>query len=180
MIRIIQNSVSIALALVGASSVYAETSQYEIYPTPQKSAYEQSSFKISSSVNVVFESGIDKYTKNRLEKVLKKSGITFSAGSKTVSGKTNILVGINKSGGLVDKYFNKNVAHQESFFDKNDSHIVSVDNNVIAVLGDDTDSAFYGLTTLKHVFNQLKGGQIREFRIDDYSNVKHRGFIEGY
>lgn len=186
MIRIIQNTVSIALALVGASAAYAETTatssvtKYEIYPRPQKFEYEKDSFKISAAVNIVFESGIDSYTKKRLEKLLKQSEVAFSSGGKAVSGKTNILVGINQSEELVDQYFNKNVAHQEAFFEKNDSHIVSVHNNVIAVLGADTDSAFYGVTTLKHVFNQLKGGQIREFRIDDYSNVKHRGFIEGY
>lgn len=180
MIRTIPNSVSIALVLTGANVAGLSAASYEIYPRPQKAEYKQNSFKISAEVNVVFESGIDRYTKARLEKILKKAGLKFSSGTKAVSGKTNILVGINQSGGVVDKYFNKSVAHKETFFDKNDSHIVAVNNNVIAVLGDDTDSAFYGVTTLKHVFNQLENGQIREFRIDDFSNVKHRGFIEGY
>ncbi len=49
------------------------------------------------------------------------------------------------------------------------------------VIGEDTDSAFYGVTTLKHVFNQLEeGNKIQSFRADDYAEVAHRGFIEGY
>lgn len=161
----------------GKSSV---KTKYEIYPRPQNIEYKRGSFQITDNVNVVYENGIDVYSKNRLAKILAKSGIEFSTSANIISGKTNVLVGINKSQGAVDKYFSEHVPHQDSFFSKNDSHIVSVDNNMIGVLGSDTDSAFYGITTLKHVFNQLDNQQIREFRIDDYSDVKHRGFIEGY
>lgn len=153
---------------------------YEIYPRPQKIEYKGGSFRITSTVNVVLGRGIDAYTKKRVEEILKskKLNITYSRG--LAGGKTNFLVGINRTGDSVDKYFEKRVNHDESFFNKIDAHIVSVDNNVIAVLGKDPDSAFYGVTTLKHVFNQLQSGAIREFRADDFAHVKHRGFIEGY
>lgn len=153
---------------------------YEIYPKPQTIAYAPETFKISKSLNVVFESGIDKYTKKRLEKLLKSHNFKFTISEQIDADKTNIVVGINGSGELVDQYFNDQVKHDESFFEKIDAHLVSVDDQVIGVLGDDSDSAFYGLTTLKHIFNQLDQQYIREFRIDDYANVKHRGFIEGY
>lgn len=62
-----------------------------------------------------------------------------------------------------------------------DANIVSVKDGVIGVIAEDTDSAFYGVTTLKHVFNQLEeGNEIKNFRADDYAEVAHRGFIEGY
>jgi len=172
---------SLTLSLACSTLATAQsTKPYEIYPLPQKIEYQKDSFTISGEVNVVYEKGIDVYTKKRLRQILDQHGIDFTVGKKGVSGKTNILVGINRSGGVVDRFFNKRVKHSEAFFEKNDSHIVSVNNNVIAVLGDDTDSAFYGVTTLKHVFNQLEKKQIREFRVDDFSHVKHRGFIEGY
>ena len=98
-----------------------------------------------------------------------------------VEGKTNVLIGINDSGELVDNYFNSEVPHEEAFFDeKTDAHLVYSNDGVIGVLGEDADSAFYGVTTLKHVFNQLDNNEIKEFRIDDYANVAYRGFIEGY
>ena len=169
-----------ALALVASSVAYAEMVEYEIYPRPQKIEYHKQTLNISESVNVVYENGVDSYTKKRLEQILTQAKIEFARSGKVVSSQTNILIGINQSGALVDQYFNREVAHDEAFFKNIDAHIVSVKSNTIAVLGADADSAFYGVTTLKHVFNQLKDRQIREFRIDDFAHVKHRGFIEGY
>lgn len=170
----------VALVLGGSSVGLAESVNYEIYPRPQQVKYQPNRFKVGDTVNIVLERGIDSYTRKRLETLLKKNNIAFSNRTSPVSDQTNILVGINQSGGMVDQYFNEKVTHREKFFDKNDAHIVLARNKVIAVLGNNTDSAFYGVTTLKHVFNQLEANQIQEFRIDDFSNVKHRGFIEGY
>lgn len=179
--RIFQKTVSITLALLACSSICAQAvSEYEIYPRPQKVEYAQKNLKISPKVNIVYEAGVDVYTRARLEQILQKSEIQFSKSEATAPSHTNILIGISQSGGVVDAYFKQNVPHEKSFFEKYDAHIVSVKDDTIAVLGADPDSAFYGVTTLKHVFNQLSEGQIKEFRIDDFSNVKHRGFIEGY
>ena len=48
------------------------------------------------------------------------------------------------------------------------------------MLGRDTDAAFHGITSLKHIFNQIKDNNILELKINDYADVKGRGFIEGY
>ena len=61
-----------------------------------------------------------------------------------------------------------------------DSHIVSIEDKTIAILGKDTDASFYGLTSLKHILNQIEGRTIRNLRIDDFASTKTRGFIEGY
>lgn len=168
------------MELSAAPTRQVKKGEYEIYPKPQKIVYNSQNFAISKAVNLVFDKGIDVYTKNRLKRILKRKGLKFKTSRKSVVGKTNVLVGLNKSGDFVDRYFDSRISHKESFFDKIDSHIVSVKSNTIAVLGADADSAFYGVTTLKHVFNQLDKNKIKGFRIDDYSNVKHRGFIEGY
>ena len=63
---------------------------------------------------------------------------------------------------------------------KTDSYFLASDENVISVLGKDADSAFYGLTTLYHVFAQMDSLTIRNFEIEDYADVVSRGFIEGY
>ena len=70
--------------------------------------------------------------------------------------------------------------YDEAFFDKMDSHIVSIEDKTIAILGKDTDASFYGLTSLKHILNQIEGRTIRNLRIDDFASTKTRGFIEGY
>ncbi|MDU2489926.1 MAG: beta-N-acetylglucosaminidase domain-containing protein [Clostridium celatum] len=166
---------------VSAKIITPEVQEYEIYPVPQKSEYKEGSFSVGNNVNVIFESGVDVYTRNRLTEILKNQNITFQVSDDMVEGKTNVLIGINDSGELVDNYFNSEVPHEEEFFDeKTDAHLVYSNDGVIGVLGEDADSAFYGVTTLKHVFNQLDNNEIKEFRIDDYANVAYRGFIEGY
>ncbi|MDU4884267.1 beta-N-acetylglucosaminidase domain-containing protein [uncultured Clostridium sp.] len=166
---------------VSAKIITPGVQEYEIYPVPQKSEYKEGSFSVGDNVNVIFESGVDVYTRNRLTEILKNQNITFQVSDDMVEGKTNVLIGINDSGELVDNYFNSEVPHEEAFFDeKTDAHLVYSNDGVIGVLGEDADSAFYGVTTLKHVFNQLDNNEIKEFRIDDYANVAYRGFIEGY
>jgi len=170
-------------SLAGAIEVSAtevDAAEYEIYPVPQKTEYIDGSFDVEEEINVIYESGIDIYTKNRLEEVLEGKNIKASVSENIVPGKTNILIGINNSGESVDAYFNENVKHEESFFEKYDSNLVIVNDGIIGVLGNNTDSSFYGITTLKHVFNQLENNTIRNFRIDDYADVAYRGFIEGY
>nr|WP_304358416.1 beta-N-acetylglucosaminidase domain-containing protein [Clostridium paraputrificum] len=181
--------------MLGPISVSAETSaskvtaiekvntDYEIYPSPQSVEYEEGSFNFGSDVNVVYEKGIDNYTKSRLEdEILKAHSISYEVSdtNQIINGKTNILVGVYGSDEAVDKYAEKYALSTENLFSKTDSYFLVSDNNVITVLGKDTDSAFYGLTTLYHIFNQVTDNEIRNFKIEDYANVVTRGFIEGY
>ncbi|WP_082003311.1 beta-N-acetylglucosaminidase domain-containing protein [Sporosarcina sp. ZBG7A] len=153
---------------------------YEIYPIPQSIVYNKGNLDLGSDINVVFESGLDEATKNRLNEVLAIKNINHTVGTEIQEGKTNVIVGINNSGEIVDTYFNTKGLDDEAHFTENDSHIISVRDNVIAVLGKDTDSAFYGITTLKLIFKQLEDSNIKNLLIKDYSDGHWRGFIEGY
>ena len=61
-----------------------------------------------------------------------------------------------------------------------DAYVLAVQDGVIAVLGKDTDAAFYGLSSLKLIVNQMEGMDIRELQMNDYAIGQYRGFIEGY
>ena len=51
---------------------------YEIYPSPQSVEYEEGSFNFGNGVNVIYENGIDNYTKARLEnEILKAHSISY-------------------------------------------------------------------------------------------------------
>ena len=159
------------------------SNEYEIYPAPQRIEYQEGITNFNNGVNIVYETGIDDYTKARLEEeILKSNNIAYevSTSNEIVENKTNILVGIEGSGQSVDTYADKYSILTESLFSKTDAYFLAVDNNTITVLGKDTDSAFYGLTTFYHVVNQIDNNEIRNFKIEDYSNVVTRGFIEGY
>lgn len=169
------------LALPSKEAQAAET-QYEIYPAPHEITYGDGDYIIRNDVNVVYEDGIDEATRDRLKEVLElKSDISFSESEEIVKGKTNILVGIEGSGGYVDEYVDDNITvSTENLFDKLDSYVLDSDDGVIAVLGADTDASFYGLTSLYHVFKQMDSYTIRDFHIEDWADVASRGFIEGY
>src|SRR5699024_2316381 len=132
--------------------------------------------------NVVYESGIDDATKDRLSETLAlKSDISFSESDTIVDGMTNILVGIDGSGEYVDEYVDANITvSTEGLFDELDSYVLDSADGVIAVLGADTDASFYGLTTLYHIIKQMDSQTIRSFHIEDWADVASRGFIEGY
>ena len=171
------------MALPSKTAEAAET-EYEIYPSPHVMEYTEGSYIINTTadVNVVYESGIDEATRARLNEVLElKSDITYSESDEIVEGATNILVGIDGSGGYVDTYADENITVSTgSLFDELDSYVLESDDGVITVLGADTDASFYGLTTLYHIFKQMDSYTIRNFHIEDWADVASRGFIEGY
>ena len=167
-------------------SVYAAMPEYEIYPKPHKITYENSDFILREKVNVVYENDIDSYTKSRLKEVTDIKGLSILTSDELIDNEkseqkvTNILIGIKDSNGYVDNYVKNNYSVGNNLFDKTDSYFLKVDNGTVIILGKDTDAAFYGLTTLYHVFNQLEGRTIRNFEVEDYAGVVSRGFIEGY
>lgn len=166
----------------GAGTISAAMPEYEIYPTPHKINYKNSDFILRDKVNAVYEDGIDSYTKARLKEVTDIKQLTISTSSELVLNEkvTNILVGIKGSNGYVDQYVQKNCNVSDDLFNKTDSYYLQVNDGIVIVLGKDTDSVFYGLTTLYHIFNQLESHTIRNFSVEDYADVVSRGFIEGY
>ena len=139
------------------------------------------------------EPGIDSATKARLNEALKLKGIETTAADAVpeTAYQLNVLVGINGSNGVVDKYAKQLIADgtlkvDDSTFSKNDSYVLAVRQgnaktpDTILVLGRDTDSAFYGLTTLYQIFQQLPGRAVSNLTFSDWADVKSRGFIEGY
>lgn len=161
-------------------SVRASETEYEIYPVPQSAAYESGSYMLSDQINVVYESGIDADTKARLQEVVEKAGVTVTEGTTIDDTRTTILVGIKGDADTkVDALADYTLGNSE-LFSKTDSYLLESDDNVITVLGKNTDAAFYGLTTLYHIVDQLENKTIRNFQIEDYADIVSRGFIEGY
>lgn len=166
-----------------APQVHAEetNSNYKIYPTPHEITYNGGEFTMTDEVNVVYSESIDSYTKAHVDDVLKILDKTSTISQEVVSDKTNFIVGVKGQEDAVNDYFADNaLAADDTLFEKYDAYVLSVKDNVIAVLGKDTDAAFHGVTTLKHIFNQVENNTIKELEINDWADVKARGFIEGY
>ena len=119
--------------------------------------YSDGDYEMTSQVNVVYEDGIDEDTKARLNEVLALKGMNASVSSEKKAGKTNILVGVKGSKQYVDSQFGTTSA---GLFDKLDSYALKSDKGTISILGKDTDAAFYGLTSLYHIFKQVEGKKL--------------------
>ena len=148
--------------------------------------------KLEKKATTVVESGIDAETKARLDETLKLKGIEATASETVPQGKgTAVLVGVKGSKGAVDTYVDKLVkekklSYTDGLFDKTDAYLLAAlpaqgdGPSKIIVLGRDTDAAFYGLTTLYQIFQQVEGDTLRALTASDYADVITRGFIEGY
>lgn len=179
---------------VGAAPAQAAENEYQIYPTPHSVTYGDGSLHLGKA-DLVVEQGIDSDTETRLDDVLSTQaipGITWKGKESIPSGSgLSVLVGIKGSHGAVDKHVADLVAqgkinYDTALFDHIDSYLLVAlpggdgGRDEIIVLGKDTDAAFYGLTSLYRIFQQITSSQVRELTIADYADVRNRGFIEGY
>ncbi len=176
----IQPSVVSAMSKSKVDVKTSNNSGYEIYPNPHELNYLNGEFVIRKDVNVVYDSKIDEATKNRMTEVLQSKNKNIKESNKVVNRKTNILVGTYSSGEYADKYIQDKYEIDSSLFKKIDSYYMAAKNGEIVILGKNTDAAFYGITTLKHIFNQMDGSTIKNLQIEDYADTSIRGFIEGY
>ena len=150
-------------------------SPYTIYPTPHNIHYEKSVYRIPRIVEATIESGIDEATEDYLYEVMALKDVMVRKSESATEG-YRVLLGIDQSGEAVDRFVNEN---QSALFEKTDAYYLSIDEKNIVILGKDTDACFYGLTTLKGIFEQTTN-VVRCLEVEDYSDCTYRGFIEGY
>ncbi|MEC2159640.1 beta-N-acetylglucosaminidase domain-containing protein [Virgibacillus halodenitrificans] len=160
-------------------------SPYEIYPLPQNETDLGTAFTLTDEVNVVVEESIDEPTRKFLKEILTSASIGFTISEETVSDRTNILIGIKGSNGYVDTYFNDHIQYDSTIFKEIDPYVLTIDKQLeemgsIAILGEDTDAAYYGLESLKMIMDQLADKKVHSMRYEDYADTKWRGFIEGF
>lgn len=161
-----------------SAGVKEAAGEYEIYPTPQEITYGDKTMQLTDQVKLMIGSDIDEYTKTRITDTLDVLKLTGS--ESAAADKTNLIVGVYGSGDAADTYGKANGAIAATF-DNYDAYMLYVKDGKIVVLGKDTDAAFYGVTTLKRIFEQLSADKkIKELTLTDYAEVQFRGFIEGY
>src|SRR5699024_120280 len=159
--------------------------RYQIYALPQHEEELRTDFTSSEKVQVVAEEAIDEPTMDFLHEILDTKSLKVRVSDEAVSHKTNILIGTKDSDGFVDQYFDENIDYDEAVFNEIDPYVLTLDKNLedkgtIAILGSDTEAAYYGLASLKMIFDQISGKEIHSMMYEDYSDTKLRGFIEGF
>ena len=170
-----------------------DPTRYEIYPVPHHIEYPSDTTKIvpTSTVNVVAEENIDSYTLAFLRAILSDYGLTMNQTDKIVSGQTNILLGIHGSEGKADTaapepktYSDLFTSYDKVVDGKYDPYLMAVTadepRGTITILGADSDGVYCGLATLQMMFSSFAGRYLLPVTIEDYSNSRFRGFIEGF
>ena len=188
--RAVFAGVAAAAALAVACGVpalaNAEGSEYKIYPTPHEITYGTGTVDFEGTVNTIVGDDIDGYTEDRLDEVLELAGVTATPAEATSNDGEGleILVGVEGSGDAADTYVTEDPS--ADLFTKTDAYYLAVvpasgdAPDRIVVLGKDTDSAFYGLSTLYQILQQDTDGDVAALTMNDWADVESRGFIEGY
>ena len=153
--------------------------QYKIFPTPHKVAYGDGLVRLDKKVHLVIGEQVDIYTRNRLKSILQNSNISYTTGKTAEADATNIYLGVHQTGSKAEEAQRTESVNQ-GLFDKIDAYSLVVKGQQISIVGKDTDAVFYGLTTLKHMLNDSPAPVLREVNVEDYADMKNRGFIEGY
>ena len=165
-----------AVAAAAQSQDYLKK-EYKVFPTPQKVTYDEGVTKLHKQVNLVMGDQLDIYTRNRLKSVLQDHQISYTSSQTAVAGATNIYLGVHGQNSQAEKEM---PSLSQGLFDKIDAYALSIKDNTISIVGKDTDAVFYGLTTLKHMLNESQAPVLRNVVVEDFAEIKNRGFIEGY
>lgn len=172
-----------AFCMPVAAGVQEGEGEYEIYPTPHSVTYESSATTLTGQVDVTCGDAIDQYTKDRISDTLDVLELEESAAP--AASNTKMIVDVYKSGNAyaaeigASEFFEGTFEGLESAkrFTK---YVLQISNGTITILGEDTDAAYMGVTTLKRIFEQLEGKTVRNLLVKDFAEVEYRGFIEGY
>ena len=157
----------------------ADATSYHIYPIPQSIEYNGDSFELKD-VAIVAEAGVDKYTIDFLKEVLADYEVAYTEAAAAQAGKTNIMLGIEGSDGVVDKYADGIAITNTSLYEQNDAYMLDAKEDYIVIEGKDVDSVFYGVATLQMMFSSFAAEKFLEAHIEDYATVATRGYIEGF
>lgn len=165
--------VSILATVPLGATAATDAVEYEIYPVPHSVEYKSGNLQSGETVSVSIGSSIDQPTINHFYDALSQMEVLIDNGAKT-----KVYLGVYGTNDAADTFV-KTLTYTNGLFDKNDAYLLAVTNSAIAVLGKDTDAAFYGVTTLKAILSQ-SGRNVRCMQVEDWSDGKYRGFIEGY
>lgn len=153
-----------------------ESQTLDIYPKPHSMVFKKGTVKLPGQVHIVRGKDVDEVTVERIKEVFASVKIQTTVSSTKNEG-YNVYLEVNSDSNKAQAILDK---HKLSLdVSKIDAYQLVIDQEGIAIVGKDTDSVFYGVTSLKHVLAK-KGTDLPRLIIDDYANTKIRGFIEGY
>lgn len=167
---------------LGVPLLSLNADKYVIYPIPQSITMNSGMLEMTPQVKVVYESGIDRATRNRLESLLTQYGMAVTPDEEDASC-TTIRLGIVASGEAVEQHAWDVLGLKKARImvsGKYDRHAVSVTEQGITILGEHTNAVFCGLASLEQMLEQIQDGAMEYTTIYDHADQQNRGLVEGY
>ena len=168
----------LAFCLPVSAGVQEGEGEYEVYPTPQNVVYGDGTVALTDQINVTYGDTVDAYTKTRVLNTLEV--LDLEASTSSAAANVNLIVGVYGQAGDPAAAYGASHNVDASIYEKYDAYTLWIQGKDIVILGKNTDAAYYGVTTLKRIFEQLDGKSVRELTLKDYAEIEFRGFIEGY
>ena len=153
--------------------------QYTIAPSPRDLRYLEGASSLRGTVNIVASDDFDKYTLHRLREILQVNQISYQTSQQYEEGAFNILLGVRDKESEAKEH-QQDLIQDRQLYDRIDGHSIVIKDNTLSIVGNSTDAVFYGLTTVKHLLNQVEVPVLRNMVIEDYADMAQRGYIEGY
>ncbi len=172
-----------AVAVLSSTTMLGEEI-YEIYPVPQVQLAGIGQASFTKQVTIVAEKGIDEVTVERAKQVLTEHDLFATVANRPSKKGSNLLLGINGSGGEADKRYTRIYSQPFSLNNKYDRHILSLTRNKagyaqVVIVGENTDATFCGLASLEQMLDRGTTA-LPCVMLLDWADVQNRGIIEGY
>ncbi|WP_051130563.1 beta-N-acetylglucosaminidase domain-containing protein, partial [Streptococcus hyovaginalis] len=152
---------------------------FTIYPSPQSITYREGVADLTGGVQLIIGQGVDVYTINLAKKVLQEHQISYTLTDVFDPESTllPILLGVlERSQAITGQEANPELFESNHY----DAYSLSIAPSSISILGATSDGVFYGLQSLEDMLSDSDLPLLRSILIEDYADVKNRGFIEGY
>ncbi|WP_307841613.1 beta-N-acetylglucosaminidase domain-containing protein [Streptomyces endocoffeicus] len=156
---------------------------YSLYPRVHSCVTGKRAMKLARkhTINLVLEDGVGENTAAKAQRIFEERGFTVTKTQQNASkSEFDVLIGVDNSKGADHEYLDGKFDPSISV-KRDDGYAlkISAADRVIAVMGADNSGAFYGVTTLDEILEQADG-VLKDTLIQDYADVKFRGFIEGF
>lgn len=181
--RQIVTMLMMAVAVLSSTTMLGEEI-YEIYPVPQVQLAGIGQASFTKQVTIVAEKGIDEVTVERAKQVLTEHDLFATVANQPSKKGSNLLLGINGSGGEADKRYTRIYSQPFSLNNKYDRHILSLTCDKagyaqVVIVGENTDATFCGLASLEQMLDRSTTA-LPCVMLLDWADVQNRGIIEGY
>lgn len=185
-------SLSMSVSLIPVMPVLAEEDAApaaptaDIFPVPQSIVTDSAEgMSLTGPVDVVVHGTRNEAAVTKTGELLDAQGITWSEKTEAEAAESEnakVILAVDCGEDCQTCTYTPDA---EGALDHQQGYVLqtSDDENTkgeVRIVGTDKDGVYYGVMTLRQLFQQAEGGRIAEVTVSDYPDVLYRGYVEGF